>query len=218
MDNNIKHFLKTNLKNPTIIEAGTASGYDTEWFCANFPDGKVYGFEPVPALFYKAVDRTKNYNNVIIKNNALSYNDDITEMYISDMDGDIVESSSILKPKDHLTHHPSITFKHKINVESIRLDNFIKNININKINLLWLDLQGFESVVLKNSPNAMSITEYIFTEINIIETYENTMLWSEFNPFMESRGFKKIWDEIRPNDAQSNALFVNTNIIKDVNY
>jgi FkbM family methyltransferase len=213
MNNDIKNFLIKNLNDPTIIEAGTAAGYDTEWFCENFPNGKIYGFEPIPDLFYQAIDKTKKYNNVSIKNNALSDKEDITEMYISDMSGNIVESSSILKPKDHLSYHPHITFKNKINVETIRLDNFVKTTNINNLNLLWLDLQGFESLVLKDSPYTMSITQYIFTEINIIEVYENTMLWSDFEPFMLSKGFKKIWDDIRPNVDAANALFINTKII-----
>jgi FkbM family methyltransferase len=214
MDNNIKNFLLKNLNNPTIIEAGTASGYDTEWFCENFTGGKIYGFEPIPQLFEKAIERTKNYNNVIINNNALSNTNDIIEMYISDMSGDIVESSSILKPKDHLTYHPNITFKQKINVQSIRLDDFIKSKNINIVNLLWLDLQGFESLVLKDSPDTMSRTQFIFTEINMIEVYENTMLWSEFEPFMVSKGFEKIWDDLQPNVDAANAFFINKNLLK----
>lgn len=211
MDNNIKDFLIKNLKNPTIIEAGTASGYDTEWFCNTFPNGKVYGLEPIPDLFNAAVERTKNYNNVTLKNKALSNKNDIIEMYISDMSGNIVESSSILKPKDHLTYHPHITFKKKISVESIRLDDFVKTENIDIVNLLWLDLQGFESIVLNDSYHTMSKTQFIFTEINMIEVYENAMLWSEFEPFMLSKGFKKIWDDIRPNVDAANAFFIKTN-------
>ena len=208
MNNYIKEFLLANLKtNPVIIEAGTASGYDTKTFCEMFPNGRIYGFEPIPELFKLATESVKNFNNVTINNKALSDRHGIVEMYVSDLDGEIVESSSILEPKAHITYHPRITFKQKINVEGILLDEFLEENNIIEIDLLWLDLQGFESFILKNSPKTLARTQDIFTEINLTDVYDGVTVWSQFEPYMESEGFKRIWDDISPNVEAANALF-----------
>jgi hypothetical protein len=56
------------------------------------------------------------------------------------------------------------------------------------------------------------MTKYLYTEINILEVYENVVKWPEFYSFLVENGFQKVYDDITfPRDA-GNALLVNTNI------
>ena len=42
-----------------IIEAGAASGTDTLWFSQNFPNGKIFAFEPLGVSYDKTVSRVR---------------------------------------------------------------------------------------------------------------------------------------------------------------
>lgn len=188
---NVLNFLP---KNPIIIEAGTASGYDTENFCKRFPDGKIFGFEPIPLLFQQTLERTKNYNNCSLENKALSIKTGTSKMIVSNIDGEISESSSLLAPKEHLNYYKHIKFDQEITVETINLDEFVALKKINKIDLLWLDLQGYESFVFNSSPNALSITDYIVTEVNHFEHYDGCMLWDELKSLLIKNNFECIYN------------------------
>lgn len=204
-----KDFFKKELKNPTIIEAGTSTGYDTLEFSQTYPKGKIYGFEPIPNLYNLAKERLKNQENVFLYNKALSDKKGYFDMYVSEMFNETVESSSLLKPKEHLKRHPNIIFNETIKVETIILDDFIDEEKIEFIDLMWLDLQGYESFVLKSSPKTLTKTNYIYSEVSVIDTYENVVRYKEFDDLMNSLGFNKIWDDLksRPNTDMANSLY-----------
>lgn len=193
-------------KIPTIIEAGAADGIDTLDFSNMFPSGKIFSFEPCLSEFKKAEQRVSNKNNVVLINKALSAYDGKQNLNVADRFGESFCSHSLLKPKIHLTFHKDITFKQEYSVDTVNLDNYLKKNNIDYIDYMWLDMQGYESVVLQNSPYAMSITKYIYSEVFLIELYENCMLYSEYKKFMEFNGFFVIVEDIPWQDA-GNVLF-----------
>ena len=53
-------FMYKYLKDPVIIEAGACDGEDTVIMSNMFPNGMIYSFEPVPALYQKALRKVKN--------------------------------------------------------------------------------------------------------------------------------------------------------------
>lgn len=203
--------LKNIPKNATIIEAGTCEGIDTLFFSDNFSEGRVYGFEPVFDLFEKAKQRIHDKKNVQIYNLALSDSTGKKTMNISDRFNEIWGSSSFLTPKDHLITNPDITFKRQTEVEMIKLDEFIEFNEISKIDLMWLDMQGYEPVVLKSSPNSLKITKYLYTEVSTLENYEGIILYPQFKEFLERNGFSVLYEELEWKDG-GNVLFRNKNL------
>ncbi|MBK6479822.1 MAG: FkbM family methyltransferase [Saprospiraceae bacterium] len=75
-------------------------------------------------------------------------------------------SSSLLEPKDHLIDHPDTSFKDKIQVQTITLDDWAFQNNISKVDLLWLDMQGFELNMLKASNKILATVKVIHTEVS----------------------------------------------------
>jgi FkbM family methyltransferase len=202
--------LKNIPKNATIIEAGTCEGIDTLFFADNFSEGKIYGFEPIFDLFEKAKNRISNRKNVNIYNMALSDSNGKKTMNVSDRFDETWGSSSLLAPKDHLITNPEITFKKQTEVETIRLDDFVKNNKIDQIDLMWLDMQGYEPIVLKDSLNSLNITKYLYTEVSTLENYEGIILYPEFKIFLEESGFTVVYEELEWQDG-GNVLFANLN-------
>ena len=212
MDSYVHNFMKENLKDPIIIEAGMCWGNETKMFCEMFPNGKVYGFEPIPHLFGLSKSMVDGFDNVEVFEMALSDKTGRTHMNVAKENEDICESSSLLAPKDHLVYHPQIKFQEQIEVDTINLDEFVEQKGIERIDLMWLDLQGYEPLVLQSSLKALKMTKYLYTEISILEVYENVVKWPEFYRFLAENGFKKIYDDIFCLRDAGNALLVNTNI------
>lgn len=195
-------------KNSTILEAGVCEGLDTNFFAKTFPDGKIYGFEPIPELFNQALSLNENYNNVYLNQIALGEKTETKSIFVSDRFGKTWGSSSLLKPKEHLNIHKEITFNSEIKVKIFNLDEWCEVNDIDHINLLWLDLQGIEPIVIKSSPEIILKTSYIYTEVSTIETYENVVIYDELKKYMNSIGFEVVFEEILWNDG-GNVLFKN---------
>jgi FkbM family methyltransferase len=169
---------------------------------------KIYGFEPIRFLYEDTTRSIQGRNNVEVYNSALSDKSGKSIIYQSDRFGQMAVSSSLLRPKDHLQVHPEITFKEQVEIECINLDEFCLSKNINSIDFMWLDMQGYEPIVLKSSPRSMSITKYIYSEVSLIETYENVVLYPEFKEFMADNGFEPIFEDL-PWIDMGNVLFKN---------
>lgn len=186
-------------KAPTIIEAGAAEGKDTLDFSNAFPHGRIYAFEPAPLLYEQAFNLVKDKKNVILSKKALAEITDEKDMVIADRFGVPWGSNSLLKPKIHLQNNPQITFNSSTKVETIKLDDVIAKHKITDIHLMWLDMQGYEPIVLKTSPISLKISRFIYSEINLVENYENNMLYDDFKKFMLENGFKVLDEEFLTN-------------------
>ncbi len=205
--NNIHKWILENLsQTPTIVEAGVCDGLDTEFFARSFPKGKIYGFEPIPELFNQSLSLTKGYSNVFLNQLALGELTENKKIYVSDRFGKKWGSSSILKPKDHLTFHKEITFNSELEVKTVNLDDWCQDNGIDKVDLMWLDLQGMEPLVIKSSPKIISNTTYIYSEVSLTETYENVIIYDKFKEYMLDIGFDIVFEDLPWQDS-GNVLF-----------
>ena len=192
-------------KNPVIIEAGAHIGVDTEQFARHFPKGKIFAFEPVPNIFLKLSENMRPYKNVDCIPTALSNEVGESVMYVSSGVSD--GSSSLLPPKDHLIDHPDTTFDESINVTCITLDKWAQTNNVEKVDLLWLDLQGYELDVLKAGLAVLENVQAIYTEVNLKELYVGAPLYGELREWLEGRDFNVEVEDI-PWEDGGNVLFV----------
>jgi FkbM family methyltransferase len=194
-------------KDPVIIEAGCADGRDTAEFAKKFTLGQVYGVEPHPELFNLATKNTIGFSNVKILNYALGdTNSDKVDLYTGDSEN-LHQSSSLLRPTNHLSIFSEIDFSNKIEVKSITLSSLMKNLNLDFIDLLWLDLQGFELKILEESSNIMSKIKVIYLEVHKIELYENSPIIDQIQNFMHKNNFKCIMKRVP--FISGNAVYVN---------
>jgi len=196
-------------KNPIIVEAGTCDGRDTLQMSKLWKNAQIHTFEPIPELFSKASENLRNAKNVRIYPLALSNKNGETEIHVSG--GLSNGSSSILAPLKHLEVHPDVSFTQKIKIKCTTLDEWANKESIEKIDLMWLDMQGMEYNVLQACPKILKSTKAIFTEVSLIETYQGVILYPEFRKWLESCGFVVVWEEL-PYEDMGNVLFVRNNI------
>ncbi|OFY84451.1 MAG: hypothetical protein A3F72_13665 [Bacteroidetes bacterium RIFCSPLOWO2_12_FULL_35_15] len=193
--------------NPIIIEAGAHIGSDSGRFAQLWKDAKIYAFEPVPDVYSQLVENTSQYKNIKTFPLALSDKNGETKMFVSSGRSDA--SSSLLAPKEHLDVHPDVHFNNTINVETITLDDFCLKNNISHIDFMWLDMQGYELPMLMAAKNMISKISVIYSEVSLIETYEDVSTYQKYKEWMEGEGFK-VYKEYFPWKDMGNVLFVKT--------
>jgi len=117
-------------------------------------------------------------------------------------------SSSILKPKVHLTHHPNVKFPETEEVEVNCLDNY-DCFNYNFINM---DVQGYELEVLKGGKKTLDQVDYVYCEVNRDEVYENNAFVEELDEFLAEYNMERVmtsWE----GQIWGDALYVRKNLL-----
>jgi FkbM family methyltransferase len=144
--------------------------------------------------------------NIECINLALAERSGSTEMFISSGVSD--GSSSLLKPTGHLIEHPDTYFNDTISVNTTTIDTWADSRHITFIDMLWLDLQGYELSVLKSSPNILKMVKVIHTEVSVRQQYEGAPLYAELREWLEIQGFSVIMEAIPASWDGGNVLFI----------
>lgn len=164
---------------PVILDIGCNDGTDTRRFLRLCPKAQLYCFEPDPraaARFKKNMDLY--LDRVRLFEIAVSNRNGTIEFHPSNADGSAKEwdqSGSIRRPKNHLVEHAWVRFDRPISVETRRLDDWCSEANLNKIDFIWMDVQGAESDVIAGARQTLSNTRFIYTEYSDHELYEGQL-------------------------------------------
>jgi len=189
-----------------IIDAGAFNGNDSLDFLNYFPLATIHAFEPVPHIYKTLKENTSNFPNIHTYDLALD--DAIGEKKIYISHGYSVQSSSLLKPKEHLTVFPACTFDTEAIVKTTTINQFVEDFKVDRIDFMWLDLQGNEHKVLQHADKILHTTKAIFAEYSLVEFYEGLTLYNDFKNFMMDIGFVEILMEDTYHNVHGNALFV----------
>jgi FkbM family methyltransferase len=197
---------------PVIVEAGACNGEDTARFAQRWPGATIHAFEPVPSAFAEVEARTGHLPQVRRYAEALSDRTGTATMHVSaDADGGHrPDSSSLLPPAGHATSYSEVTFVGDIEVPTVTLNDWAAREHVERIDLMWLDMQGMEFPTLKASPEILQRTRSIVMEISRRDLYAGSGLYDEISPWMRSHGFRPVIDRVAV--IFGNALFVNDDI------
>jgi len=152
---------KNNRENPTefiIFDIGAHRGQSIKHFKKVFPEARIFSFEPSPSEFLKLNQQItkKKIKNVQTFNVGIAHVSGTLDFYQSILS----ESSTFKLPNRDSKHEKmknrillarkSIRFK-SINTIVSTLDDFTASVGIDQINILKIDVEGFELEVLKGA-------------------------------------------------------------------
>jgi len=193
---------KYNMNIKGIIHIGGHYGEEIDEYIKNGIQ-EIIIFEPLSDSFDIMCKNIKELNaNITAHQVALGSKEDIATMYVSDNEK---QSSSILKPKIHITHHPHVKFPETEEVEVKVLDNF-GYFNYNFINM---DVQGYELEVLKGAKQTLKNVDYVYCEVNRDEVYEGNAYVEELDEFLSLYNMERVetsWD----GEIWGDALYIKT--------
>ena len=151
--NKIKRNYKMDIKG--IIHIGGHYGEELQDYIDNGIQN-IMVFEPLNGNFNVLSDKAANLNaNIEGFQVALGAKKGTATMYVSDNES---QSSSILEPAIHLTHHPHVKFPTTEEVEVDLLDEY----DCKDYNFINMDVQGYELEVLKGATETLKQIKYVF--------------------------------------------------------
>jgi FkbM family methyltransferase len=184
-----KKLLRAHLPDdPVIIEAGAHAGHDTAEMAAMWPAGTIHAFEPVPHVHDQLERRTERFANVRRHREALGAPTPTVEMWVSAGASDA--SSSVLTPRRHLDLLPDVTFEERIEVPATTLDAFAGRERLDRVDFLWLDMQGYELVALRSGERILATVRAVVCEVSNVAYYDEAPMWPELRDWLEARGFR----------------------------
>jgi FkbM family methyltransferase len=177
IDENIKFLQKKN--HPIIFDLGANRGQSIKRFKKIFPYSKIYSFEPIEELIKELTAIYNNDESIILNNCAVG---DINgKLKFNQYARSGISSFNNVTPDTKWINERIGKNEEKLikqfNSEIVTLDDYCFKNNINSINLLKIDVQGYESKVLKGAVNLLKFSniDIIELEMHHDEIYENTL-------------------------------------------
>ena len=193
---------ETNIVIPinTIFELGSRDMLDAIKLQKRY-NSVVYAFECNPdcllqcEMNYNATDEYTKSRIKLVKM-AVCESDEPTSFFPFDLSKyNNMGSSSMLKidfsrrdknDPDYNIPNP----QKEIEVLGIRLDTFMDNYHIHNVDMICMDLQGYELNALKSMGSKLNSVKYIITECSIDNTYINGASFVELNNYLQLHGFE----------------------------
>jgi len=179
-------------KKPIIFDVGAHKGESVEFFKNIYPESQIYSFEPNKDNFRILKDKSYIYDKscypinkaVAEKSGHMNYyNQDVSHI------GSLLKVN--VKSKDSVGYaEKAKNQKEKVAVVSI--DDFLIEHKIEKIDLLKIDVQGYEEKVLKGSKKSLCKINCLIVEISFYDFYEHNSSLYEIEKMLKMT--HKIWD------------------------
>jgi len=186
---NLYNKYKMNIKG--IVHIGAHYGEEIQEYVDNGIQ-KIIVFEPLSKNFDVLFERLQSVNADIEGYQvALGSKKGTATMFLSSNDA---QSSSILKPKQHLELHPDVSFDGTEEVEVSLLDEY----DIGDSNFINIDVQGYELEVFRGGKKTLENIDYVYCEVNRDEVYEGAPMVEELDEFLGTYGFERVethWPE-----------------------
>jgi FkbM family methyltransferase len=182
---------KYNMNINGVVHIGAHYGEEIQEYVDNGIQ-KITVFEPLSKNFEVLAERLQDVNaDIQGYQTALGSERGTATMYLSSNEA---QSSSILKPKEHLEHHPDVTFDGTEEVEVSLLDDY----DLGESNFINMDVQGYELEVLKGGTETLKRVDYVYCEVNRGEMYENNAMIDDIDEYLGGYGFERVetyWPE-----------------------
>ena len=177
---------------------------------------KIYCFEPqerIFALLKRKYSANKKIilNNIALSNNVKKKNFYINKLTLTSTFSKINTSSLWFKIKKNILN-TNKTYEKKRIIKTIKLDIFVRNNKIKKIDLLKIDTEGHELKILMGSKNLLkkNLVKYLLIEINNSKMYKNYDKKKIFN-FLKKNNFVLVKKFKFPFHPFTDSLYKNSN-------
>lgn len=190
----LKTWIKLSRKSTVIFDIGANTGMFSLLAKSYNPKAHIYAFEPQPNInecFKKQI--ILNGFDIQLFSLALSNENGITHFYNYDFDADINTTAGSLNQAFR-----NLATQQAIEVETIRLDKFLQQQKISKIDLIKMDVESFEPQVFEGAGDAIKkLQPIILVEIQSdeigqkVQNLLNPMIFEIYN-IDEDKGLIKV--------------------------
>ena len=164
---------------PIILDVGAHRGESVRFFKEIFPECKIYSFEPDPDNFEELEKCCVEINAAFPGGGAVALKQAVGDQSvpvqffrqgISHLGGLL----PINKRSEDSLGYAEKALNQSISVEAITLDRFFIENRLQRIDLLKVDVQGFETAVLNGAKKVLQKTSCCTVEVSFYDFYENS--------------------------------------------
>jgi len=213
---NFDDLLKDKISNnPIIFDVGANKGQSIEKYLKMFEKPIIHSFEPIKTEFDYMCSKFKNNKNIFLNNFALGNKIEEKEFNVTAKTGNssfnkINLGTDWLKVRSkhyNTSEEGYVTSVQKVNV--IKLDDYCKDKNINVIDLVKIDTQGYEDKVLEGSLNSIKQNKIkaIVTEIMFDNVYDKYFSFSDLEKYIIPYNFRMVGIQLSNNNLFSGLIF-----------
>jgi FkbM family methyltransferase len=168
---------------PIVFDVGANVGQTIRHFHDYFPDCTSHSFEPSPATFLELQKKSAGVVNAHIWNCALGS----TPGQLTLHENEHSDMSSFLP----LGAHGWGNIKQETTVDVRTVDEFCREQNIDRIDVLKSDTQGFDLEVFKGAEEMMRQGRIglLYFEVTFFELYQGLPKFSQIYDFLANHGF-----------------------------
>lgn len=189
-----------------VIEAGANNGSDTERFLETWASAHVLACEPIPELAECARRRLALYGDRVQVLEVALAEEGMSTVSLK-ADGAKHDSASILDPTLHRVAFPNVAFTEEVEASAMTLDGVWEYAGCPRVDLLWLDLQGYELQALRSGLRMLASVQVLVIEVSLLPLYRGAPTSRQVRSFLHAQGFEL--KEERVPLLSGNALYTN---------
>ena len=197
---------------PVIFDVGANDGESIERFKKIFSKSKIYSFEPDDNAFQRLKKNYYNKENIEIFDFGISNRDGNQQFYSYDHDKISslmrLDANSKLFKSRKIAKNSGEDFEKLKDIKIVKLDSFVKDKNIPRINILKIDVQGYEPEVIEGAKYLIENNKIDIIEMEIILGYG----------YSKSISFYDIEKNFSKQEYKLAAINYDSNIISYSNY
>ena len=197
-----------------IFDVGACHALESVELSKKYPNAKVYTFEANPVSYNVCLENTEGYDSITVINEAVNDYDGVCKFYPMDKEKTITTwedgnqgASSLYRANgqyDFIEKYVQYEIEVPYNVS----DTFCERNGIDKIDIIWMDLQGAELKALQSLGSLLDTVQIIHTELEMNPMYEGQCLFSDVNEYLTNNGFDL---EYGDTNVQFGSNFIFTN-------
>ena len=201
----IINFFKKNSDLKNIVDVGGHAGETVEMFLKNFRLNNIFSFEPSQKNFRVLSSNLLNFKKKYSSTKIALFNYGLGEKNCQTYINNTLESSSSTinsinkkskyykKKLKYLMTSVELYVSKRELIEIKTLDSFIVSENINCIDLLKIDTEGYELKILSGVSKNFKIIKYIYFEHHYDNMIDKGYVFSDIHNLLKEYDFKQVF-------------------------
>lgn len=184
----IQHVKSCNPK--VIVECGTCNGEDTIDIFNTYKPDKLFTFEANPENHRWCREKLGQYPNIQFVDQAVSDITGTTTFYPGNIHKCRFPNCGISSMYPFKPGHPEFVLQEPVTIPCTRLDDFLKGQNVEKVDVVCLDVQGAELKALVGLGDYLNTVSVIISEVWYNTYYDGSPTYNDLIGFLKPYGFK----------------------------